>query len=110
MKSGIISYCEPTQISNVQAKREALWCGLRVASVDKFGSVADDKQSPEYSRASQSTILMVTATPKGSKGNLGRGEGANWTIQGQLRAFREDVSTRYKTEIGPDHVLMGWMG
>ena len=43
---------------------------------------------------------MVTATPKGSKGS---------TIQGQLRAFREDVSMRYKTEIGPDHVLMCWM-
>ena len=31
------------------------------------------------------------------------------TIQGQLRAFREAVSMRYKTEIGPDRVLMGWM-
>ena len=58
----------------------------------------------------QSTILMVTATPKGSKGSLGRDERANLlTIQGQLRAFREDVSMRYKTEIRPDHVLMGWM-
>ena len=57
----------------------------------------------------QSTILMVTATPKGSKGSLGRGERANLTIQGQLRAFREAVSMRHKTEIGPDHVLLGWM-
>ena len=57
----------------------------------------------------QSTTLMVTATPKGSKGSLGRGERANLTIQGQLRAFREDVSMRYRTEIGPDHVLMDWM-
>ena len=57
----------------------------------------------------QSTILMVTATPKGSKGSLGRGERAHLTIQGHLRAFREAVSMRYKTEIGPDHVLMGWM-
>ena len=31
------------------------------------------------------------------------------TIQGQLRAFREDVSMRNKTKIAPDHVLMGWM-
>ena len=46
---------------------------------------------------------------KGSKGSLGRGERANLSIQGQLRAFREDLSMRYKTEIGPDHVLMGWM-
>ena len=50
----------------------------------------------------QSTILMVTATPEGSKGVWGRG-------QGQLRAFREAVSMRYKTEVGLDHVLMGWM-
>ena len=58
----------------------------------------------------QSTILMVTATPKGLKGSLGRGERANLTIHAQLRAFREDVSMRYKTETGPDHVLMGWFG
>ena len=31
------------------------------------------------------------------------------TIQGQLRAFREAVSMKYKTEVGRDHVLMGWM-
>ena len=38
-----------------------------------------------------------------------RGERANLTIQGQLRAFREAVSVKYKTEAGPEHVLMGWM-
>ena len=57
----------------------------------------------------QSTALIVTATPKGSKGSLVRGERANLIIQGQLRAFREAVSMKYKTEVGPDHVLMGWM-
>ena len=57
----------------------------------------------------QSTALIVVATPKGSKGSLGRGERANLTIQGMLRAFREAVSLKYKTEIGPEHVLMGWM-
>ena len=31
----------------------------------------------------QSTSLIVTATPKGSKGSLARGERANLTIQGQ---------------------------
>ena len=35
----------------------------------------------------QSTALIVTATPKGSKGSLGRGERANLIIQGQLRHF-----------------------
>ena len=30
-------------------------------------------------------------------------------IQGQLRAFREAVSMKYKTEVGPDHMLTGWM-
>ena len=34
---------------------------------------------------------------------------ATLTIQGQLRAFREAVSVRYKTKIGPEQVLMGWM-
>ena len=58
----------------------------------------------------QSLSLIVTATPKGSKGSVERGERANLTIQGQLRAFREGVSMKYKTEVGPDHVLMDWMG
>ena len=57
----------------------------------------------------QSTALIVTATPKGSKGSLGRGERADLIIQAQLRAFRKAVSMKYKTEVGPDHVLMGWM-
>ena len=52
---------------------------------------------------------MVTATLQGSEGSLGRGERAYLTIQGQLRTFREAVSMKYKTEVGPDHVLMGWM-
>ena len=55
----------------------------------------------------QSTALIVTAMPKGSKGRLGRGERANLIIRGQLRALREAVSMKYK--VGPDHVLMGWM-
>ena len=57
----------------------------------------------------QSTALIVTAAPKGSKGILERGERANLKIEGQLRAFRETVSMKYKTAVGPDHVLMGWM-
>ena len=57
----------------------------------------------------QSTALIVTATPKGSNGSLERGERANLTIEGQLRALREAVSMKYKTQVGPDHVLMGWM-
>ena len=57
----------------------------------------------------RSTSLIVTATPNGSKGSVARGEQTNLTIQGQLQAFREDVSMRYKTEFGPNHVLMGWM-
>ena len=57
----------------------------------------------------QSTVLTVIATPKGSKGSLGRGERANLIIQGHLRAFREAVSMKCKIEVEPDHVLMGWM-
>ena len=40
---------------------------------------------------------------------MGRGERANLIIQGQLLAFREAVSVKYKTAVGSDHVLMGWM-
>ena len=40
---------------------------------------------------------------------MGRGGRANLTIQGQLRAFREAVSVTYKTAVGSDHVLMGWI-
>ena len=57
----------------------------------------------------QSTALIVTATPKGSKGCLERRERATLIIQGHLRAFREAVSMNHKTEVGLDHVLMGWM-
>ena len=57
----------------------------------------------------QSTSLIVLATPKGSRGSLERGERTNLTIQGQLQAFREAVSVKYKTEIGTEHVLMGWI-
>ena len=57
----------------------------------------------------QSAALVVTATQQGSKGSLRRRERANLIIQGQLRAFREAVSMKYKTEVGLDHVLMGWM-
>ena len=44
----------------------------------------------------QSTSPIVTATPKGSQGSLGRGERTNWTFQGQLRAFRE-IRNRNRT-------------
>ena len=57
----------------------------------------------------QSPALFVTATPKGSKGRLARGAPANLRIQGQFRAFREAVSMKYKTDVGQDRVLMGWM-
>ena len=53
----------------------------------------------------QSTVLIVI----GSKGSFEREARANLTIQGQFRGFREAVSMKYKTEVGLDHVLMGWM-
>ena len=51
----------------------------------------------------------MTATPKRLERELGCEERANLKIQGQLRAFPEAVSMKYKTEVGPDHLLMGWM-
>ena len=86
--------------------------------IDRLGVVkaelkCDQEPSTDVANAlitrCQSTALTVTATPKGSKGRLGRGERANLISQGQLRAFPETVSMKYKTEVGPDHVLMDWM-
>ena len=87
--------------------------------IDKLGLVKAELKCDEepstldvanaWVKRCQSTSLIVTATPKGSKGSLGRGERANLNIQGQLRAFRDAVSVKYKTEIGPEYVLMGWM-
>ena len=57
----------------------------------------------------RSTSPIVIATPTGSIGELGRGERVNLTIQGQVRVIREAVSMKYKTEVGPDHLSMGWM-
>ena len=54
----------------------------------------------------QSTNLVVTATPKCSKGSLER---ANLTILGQFRAFREAVSSKLLREFGLDQVLMSRM-
>ena len=104
-----------------------LWHGERVAMmqssqnyIDRLGLVKAELKGDQepisldvandlIKRCQSTALLIVTATPKGSKGSFGRGERANLTSQGQLRAFREDVSMRYKAEIGPDHVLMGWM-
>ena len=40
---------------------------------------------------------------------LGAWRTSKFDNSGQLRAFREAVSWKYKTEIGPEHVLMSWM-
>ena len=93
------------------------WCEICVKAKSPDGKHTKQMGNPEHipgenSRATpecQSTALIVTATPKGSKGSLERGERANMMIQGQFRAFRAAVSMKYKTEVGPDHVLMGWM-
>lgn len=39
-------------------------------------------------RRCKSTILIPMASPKGSKGSLGRGERGRLSIQGQLRTLR----------------------
>ena len=59
----------------------------------------------------QSTILMMTATQKGSNGSLGRGERANLTIQGQLRAFREGCLNEIQEILGPRSCFdgLGWL-
>ena len=66
--------------------------------IDRFGLVkAELKCDQEPStldvanaliKRCRSTALILTATPKGSKGSLGRGERPNLIIQGLFRAER----------------------
>ena len=56
-----------------------------------------------------STVLIPKATPKGSKGSLGRGERGHLSVQGHLRTIREFTSHKYEKDIGPAHTLMPWM-
>ena len=43
------------------------------------------------------------------KRELGTWRTSKFDNSGKLRAFREAVSSKYKTENGPDHMLMSWM-
>ena len=51
-------------------------------------------------RQCQSTTLVATATPTGSKGSLGRGQCAN---SGTAASIQEAISLKCKTEIRPVH-------
>ena len=75
------------------------WLGLAKAGLrcDQEPSTLDVANA--LIKRCQSPVLIVTATPRGSTGSLGRGERVNLIIQGQLRAFREAVSLKYKTEV-----------
>ena len=57
----------------------------------------------------KTTLLARSASPRGSKGSLGRRERAKSAIQGQLRAPRTEVMQSYKIDVGSDLRLRGWM-
>ena len=80
--------------------------------IDRLGLVRAElkcDQEPSTLDVANTSIKRCQQLHKARKGVWGVENEQILTIQGQLRAFREDVSMRYKTEIGPDRVLMGWM-
>ena len=57
----------------------------------------------------KSTQLVPKASPKGSKGSLGRGERGHLSVQGQLRTLRSTTQEKYKITLDSRHVLMPWL-
>ena len=57
----------------------------------------------------KNTQLVPSASPKGSKGSLGRGERGHLSVQGQVRTLRLATQEAYKTTIDANNVLMPWM-
>jgi hypothetical protein len=53
--------------------------------------------------------LVPKASPKGSKGSLGRGERGHLSVQGQLRTLRSVTQEKYKITLDSKHVLMPWL-
>ena len=98
------------------------WCEIRVKAKSLGGRHTKQHENAEHIPVTGFDYAFATdmlgdpnredfddGSDRFNSGSLERGERANLTIHGQLRAFRETVSMRFKTEIGPDHVLMGWM-
>ena len=87
--------------------------------IDRLGLVkAELKCDQEPSTLDVANVLIEEVSihssdrdsnPKRLDRELGTWRKANLTTQGQLQAFREAVSVEYKSEFGPDHVLMSWM-
>ena len=57
----------------------------------------------------KSTVLIPMASPKGSKGSLGRGERGHLSVQGQLRTIRAATEKNSGITAGATHLLMQWM-
>ena len=49
------------------------------------------------------------ATPKGSKGFLGRAERLHGTVEGLMRTFRVAIGDHYKVQIPITHPIVSWM-
>ena len=52
-------------------------------------------------RRCKSTVLIPMASPKGSKGSLGRGERGHLSIQGQLRTIRAATEKSLGPRLAP---------
>jgi hypothetical protein len=57
----------------------------------------------------ESTQLVPSASPEGSKGSLGRCERGHLSVQGQVRTLKEATQERDKISIDAEHILVPWM-
>merc|ERR1712086_355307 len=83
-----------------------LGCPTYELKCDQEPSTVDVRN--EMIRRCKSTNLVPYASPKASKGSLGRGERAHLSVQGQMRTFRMHVEKKYCIKMQPSHFLNDW--
>ena len=86
-------------ISSLGYEKAEIKCDQEPAAVDL---------RDELVRRCKGTQLVPRASPKGSKGALGRAERAHLGIQGQLRTYRLALQSSYGHDFGPNNLLMQW--
>merc|ERR1712086_426135 len=89
----------PTWISTLGCPTYELKCDQEPSTVDVRNAMR---------RRCKSTNLVPYASPKASKGSLGRGERAHLSVQGQMRTFRMHVEKKYCIKMQPSQLLNAW--
>jgi len=87
-------------IESLGFKEAELKCDQEASTVDIMNSLI---------RRCKSCALTGTATPKGSKGSLGRGERGHLSVQGQLRTMKLVLEEKLGISMGVGNKLWPWL-